>query len=184
MDISTGWKFIKSIRARKSGFIRLRYDYLLNLRNDKTLKATIMELPDSVNIVAITKDQQILMVRQYRFGIQQNTIELPGGLLDPNEDHAVAARRELLEETGFTGGTWEYMGKFASLPGFISGWIHSYVAIGVEKTHDLVQDDGENIAVTQVSIAEARQMLAENAFAHPHAFVPLARVVGVEKWKG
>jgi ADP-ribose pyrophosphatase len=175
-----GWKFIKSIRARKSGFFKLRYDYLLNLRNDKTLKATIMELPDSVNIVAITQDQKILMVRQYRFGIQENTIELPGGLLDPNEDHATAARRELLEETGFTGGNWQYMGKFASLPGFISGWIHSYVAVGVEKTHDLVQDDGENIAVVQVPIAEARQMLADNAFAHPHAFVPLARVIGVK----
>ena len=105
----------------------------------------ILASPDSVNVVPITKTGEIVFVRQYRFGTRSYTLELPGGIVDPGEDHGVAARRELQEETGFTSSSWEYLGKIGSNPVFMDSYVHHWLARDVELTHEVTLDAGEDV---------------------------------------
>ena len=71
---------------------------------------TVLDGVDWINVIAVTKDQQIVLVKQFRHGIEALTLEIPGGAVDPGEAHQSAAVRELREETGYTSERWEHIG--------------------------------------------------------------------------
>ena len=104
------WQLLKSEEGIEIPLFKIRYDFQKNKRNGKVIKALVLESQDSVNVIAVTPKQRILLVQQLRFGIQKETIELPGGLVDTGESHKQAAVRELQEETGFTSENWKYLG--------------------------------------------------------------------------
>jgi len=152
-----------------------RYDYMRNPRNGKTERMIIIESRDAVNIVALTPQRELVMVRQYRFGIHDYTLELPGGLVEAGEAPAVAARRELLEETGYAGKTWTYLGRIASNPVFMDSYIEHWMVEGAAPESVQLLDDGEEVFVELVPLQKARRMLLEGAFIHPHAASGLLR---------
>ena len=168
-------KHLSSIRGPDIGLFRVRYDILNNPRNDKDVKVTVLESEDSANVLAFTREGKIIIVDQYRFGIGENTLELPGGLLEPNEEPLAAIQRELKEETGYTRGTWTLLGTSQSNPVYMDSLIYHYLVVGVEKTDDLVQDDAEHIVVLEMEEEEVMRYVQEGKIQHPHVLAALFR---------
>lgn len=166
--MSNNWELKGSEPLADLKLFRARFDYMQNPRNGFTQKMIVLESPDAANIVALTKDQHLLFVNQYRFGISEAILELPGGLVDAGESHEVAAARELKEETGYTGEKWQYLGKIPSNPVFMTNWIHHWLAEEVECTSALHLDDGEALEVVKMPLAEVRSRLLAGHFMHPH----------------
>ncbi|MEZ5042650.1 MAG: NUDIX hydrolase [Saprospiraceae bacterium] len=175
----SNWERVQFEDGPDLKLFRARFDYMRNPRNGKTERMIVLVSPDSVNVVPITTNGDILFVRQYRFGIGEYTLELPGGIVDPGEDHSPAAQRELEEETGHTGGEWRYLGKIPSNPVFMDSYIHHWVAKGVEKTHELSLDDGEAIDLVQMPIETVKSQLSKGYFQHPHTVNALLLYFGL-----
>ena len=115
-----------------------------------------------VCVVAIDADDRVLLVRQWRHAIGDALLEIPAGTLDREpdgsvEDQAVAAARELEEETGSRAGTWRYLGGFYTAPGFTNELMHLYLATDLSATHEggLMPDEDERLELYPVPFAEA-----------------------------
>lgn len=119
----------------------------------------IIEAPDWVNILAITKNREVILVRQYRHGIDEITLEIPGGAVDREDTNPQsAARRELLEETGYSSDHWEHLGTVSSNPAIFTNYCHFYLATGCERITDQQLDPNEEI---QISVMPLEQFLAD-----------------------
>ncbi len=110
----------------------------------------ILDTVDWVNVVAFTKQQDLILVRQYRHGTREFTLEIPGGILHGSEEAELAARRELREETGHEPGEVIYIGRAAPNPAFQTNHITTFLARDCELAGPLIQDKGEDLEVVLV----------------------------------
>jgi 8-oxo-dGTP pyrophosphatase MutT (NUDIX family) len=140
----------------------------LTLRRDRVRMPTgaviedyyVWEYPPWVNVVAVTADDQLVLVRQYRHGLSAVHYELPAGVVDPTDaDSLTAARRELLEETGFGGGDWSQLLTCSANSGTHNNLTHSFLALGVEHTTVPTPEPTEDLRVCLASIPEVRKMI-------------------------
>lgn len=168
LPMTSKWERLRSEPLADLKLFQARFDYMKNPRNGATQQMIVLEGPDAANVVAITTDEQMLFVQQYRFGISADTLELPGGIVDAGEAHAQAAQRELREETGYTGGTWQHLGSIASNPVFMTNYTHHHLAENVILTHNLHLDDGEAVELVQMRVQEVFQKFRQGFFQHPH----------------
>ena len=123
----------------------------------------VLEYPDWVNAVAITRDKKVIMVRQYRHAIGETIMEIPGGVLDATDATPEAGmRRELLEETGYSFEKMEYLGKICPNPSTNTNYTHMFLATGGVETHLQQLDHNEEIEVYLMSIDEVKTLLKEN----------------------
>jgi ADP-ribose pyrophosphatase len=123
-----------------------------------------LKLPDYVSVVAITDEERVLIVRQYRPAVERDTLELPSGLVDPGETPEESARRELLEETGYQGGEWEMLGGMEPDTGRLGNRIWGCVAKGVRRVEGRVPEEG--IEVVTWSLDELAQAMVDGRFDH------------------
>ncbi len=114
----------------------------------------ILERPDAAIVFPLTKSNEVVLVRQYRPPIERVELGLPAGLVEEGEKPLVAARRELLEETGYGGGEWETLGSLASSPSLKDNWAYLYLARGVELTSPPSPDEYERVEVVLVPVSE------------------------------
>lgn len=173
------WEILKSEKGEHLRIFQVRFDHLRNPRNQVEIKATVLESNDSANVVAITSDEEIVLVRQFRFGIQDYTLELPGGFVDNGEDHALAVKRELSEETGYTGTGWQYLGAVQANPVFMNAKIHQYVVQNVTKTDIVKLDEGEDVEVVLLKKSKVIELLRNGKIAHPHSITALVKILPV-----
>ena len=120
----------------------------------------IVEHPGAVAIVAVDRDDNVVLVRQLREPARKELLELPAGTLDEDEQPEACARRELQEETGLTGGRWRALGRFWTTPGFCRELMHVFVAEGVEEG-DAAQEDDEQIELVRIAVREAEARIGE-----------------------
>jgi 8-oxo-dGTP pyrophosphatase MutT (NUDIX family) len=119
----------------------------------------VLDYPDWVNALALTDDEQAVLVRQFRPGPKRITLELPGGAVEPDEESLEAAmRRELEEETGYGAGRLTYLGSFSPNSASHTNRVHSFLAVGVERIADLHPDDTEFLEVLTVPLNEFIQL--------------------------
>ena len=121
----------------------------------------VLEYPEWVNVIAITREGKFVMVRQYRHAMDIVLDELCAGVMEAGETPLQAAQRELLEETGYSGGTWREIMTVGQNPSICDYITHCFLAEGVERMCDQQLDAGEDIAVLLLSRDEVEAMLRE-----------------------
>ena len=122
----------------------------------------VLEYPDWVNIIAITEDGMVVLERQYRHGLGKTCYELPCGVIEEGETPLEAARRELLEETGYAGGEWKQLMTLSPNPATSNNLAHSFLATGVKKVAGQSLDATEDIEVYLKTPDYVRQLLENN----------------------
>ncbi len=125
-----------------------------------------IQSPDWAQIVAITRDQCAVLVRQYRHGCQRMTLEIPGGLVDTGEDPAQAALRECLEETGYRGTTAVSLGAVNPNPALFANRLHSFLTTDVVLERTVQNTGTEQTEVTLVPVRDLEQKLRDGEIEH------------------
>ena len=170
------WEVLGSEPGPNLILFQTRYDLVRNPRNAKSMKAVILEAADWVNIVAVTPEKKLVVVRQYRFGVGKTTVEIPAGIMNPGETPQQAAIRELKEETGYTAANWKYLGWVETNPAFLNNLCHQWLALDAVKTSPVELDDGEEISVTELTIEEVRHEIEQGRMRNALTLLSLARV--------
>ena len=127
---------------------------------------SVLKAPDWINVMALTKDQQVILVEQYRYGLQAPTLELAGGVCDPGEHPLETSKRELLEETGFTSEEWISLGKVSSNPAMQDNYTHSFLALNCEKVAEQKLDGNERIQVHLIPIEQFLDFVQSGVIDH------------------
>ncbi len=125
-----------------------------------------IESPAWVNVVAVTAEDDLVMVRQFRQGSREVTLEIPGGLVDPGESPEQAAGRELLEETGYRAGRIESLGSINPNPALFTNRLHMRVALECERVAEIRNGATEETIVELLPLAKLESALREGEIDH------------------
>lgn len=166
MDSSPAtWERIESKQIADCRVFRVRED--LSRRSDGANgKFFVLENPDWVNIIAVTKNEEIVMIEQFRHGTQNVILEIPGGMVDEGESPETAAKRELLEETGYSSENWVLLGRSHPNPAIQNNKIYHYLALDCEKECDVSFDEHEDIITKLLPLVDAPHEISQGRISH------------------
>jgi ADP-ribose pyrophosphatase len=170
------WKLIKSEPGPDLRIFQSRFDWLENPRNKKVLQAVVLRARDWVNVVALTPEEKIVAVSQFRFGIRCLSLEVPAGLVDPGETPLEAAERELAEETGYTAEEWIPLGWSYANPAFLDNRAHHFLARNVRRTQAPQLEDGEDILSSELALDEVRRAIQTGTMRNAMTLLALSKV--------
>lgn len=166
MDSSPAmWERIESKEIADCRVFRVRED--ASRRSDGVSgNFFVLENPDWVNIIAVTKSGEVVMIEQFRHGTENVVLEIPGGMVDGDEPHETAAKRELLEETGYSSENWVLLGRSHPNPAIQNNSIYHYLALDCEKTGEVSFDEHENIVTSLMPLWDVDSAIVEDKITH------------------
>lgn len=150
-------KTMKSDKLYEGKLVNLRID-TVELPDKKYSKREIIEHPGAVSILAITEDDCVILVRQYRKAVERALLELPAGKIELNEEPAQTAKRELKEETGFQAEKMEYLLEFFTSPGFTNEKVYIFLASGLTEGETALEH-GEFVETEIIHINDLTKMI-------------------------
>lgn len=160
------WPCIRSQSKQSYRVFSIRQDTAISPRNGIEHDFYIIESRDWVNIIPITIDHQVVMIRQYRHGSREVTLEIPGGLLDPGDNPEKAADRELLEETGYQAEEWVKIGVVSPNPAIFSNRCYTFIARNIKKVCDPNPDQTEDIEVALIPLSDIPELIRKGEIDH------------------
>lgn len=178
------WQVDTSEYIHKLPWFTVRKDAIRMVNGGEIPNYFVFEYPDWINVVAVTTNGDIVLIRQYRHGIAGVHYELCAGVIDAGEDPLVAAQRELLEETGFSGGTWQPLITLSANPGTHNNLTYAFLATGVERTQDQHLEKTEEITVHIVSPERAREIINNSEMIQALHVAPLLKYLSEPRTKG
>ncbi len=137
-----------------------------NRRTNRTSEFYRLDFTDWVNVIALTQEKEIVIIRQFRFGTEKIEIEIPGGAIEEGEDPLVAGQRELLEETGYSGKNGRILGKVCPNPAIQGNWCYTILVEDVVRVGGQQMDDMEDIEVSVISLPEMDKLIKEGIISH------------------
>ena len=175
------WKVLYSEYLIKRPWLTARRDKLELPDGRIVPEYYVLEYPNWVNVIAITKEGQFVMERQYRYGADSTNYEIPCGVMEEGETPLKAVQRELQEETGYGGGDWKELMCISANPTSMTNMTHCFVAEGVEKVTEQHLDDTEELEVHLLSREEVLAMLRNNEMIQSLMIAPLLKYFMEEK---
>ena len=169
------WKILSSEYLVKRPWLTARRDVAQLPDGRINNEYYVLEYPDWVNIIAITEDGLMVMERQYRHGLGNTCYELPCGVIEEGETPLEAAKRELLEETGFGGGEWQEIMVLSPNPATSNNLAHSFLATGVRKMAEQSLDATEDIKVYLKTKEYVKELLDNNQILQALMAAPLMK---------
>jgi len=168
------WKKVRSKPAGDFRIFKIRSDTCINPRTGKEHDFYVLDSVGWVNVLALTPDQQLVMIQQYRHGSETVELEIPGGMMDPHETDPVAtAIRELREETGYEGENARLLGKIWSNPAILSNRTYTVLIENCRLKHAVEFDGGEDLTTQLVPAAEIPRLVADEKIGHNLVVVAL-----------
>lgn len=160
------WRRVSRGPEQDYTILKVREDQVADPRNGNLHPRVLIDVADWVNIIPVTTDGKVVLIRQFRFGVWAPTLEIPGGAVDPGEDPAAAAARELEEETGFRPGRVQALGWVHPNPALQANRCHSFLGLDCVRVHEGRQESGEDIQVELRDRAEISRLLREGEITH------------------
>lgn len=163
-DIVETWNVLQSKEIADCRVFKVREDVSQN--GDKTASFFVIENPDWVNVIAVTKNSEVVLIEQFRHGIGEVILEIPGGMMDDGENAETAARRELLEETGYSAKEFVFLGRSRPNPAIQNNWLYHFAAVDAEKTEDIEFDEHESCVTGLFSLGEIPELIKSGKITH------------------
>jgi 8-oxo-dGTP pyrophosphatase MutT (NUDIX family) len=160
------WKRVTSSRDRSFPIFTLRTDRVRSPRTNQDYDFYILESADWVNIIPITPKREVILIRQYRHGIQDMALEIPGGIIEPDDSPREAALRELAEETGYTASQISALDYVWPNPAFLDNRCYTFLARDTALTGDQTPDEKEDIEVIPVPLERIPDMIRRGDIRH------------------
>jgi 8-oxo-dGTP pyrophosphatase MutT (NUDIX family) len=148
------WTVVESEAVLEATIFRVHRDLARSPRTGELHPWWRLAADEWVNVVPVTEDGHVVMIRQWRHGSSSITLEIPGGIVDPGESPAEAAARELLEESGYGGGELLPIGSLSPNPALFANRVHSFWARGVARIAEIANQGHEETAVELVPLAD------------------------------
>ena len=160
------WKLIRSQPAQSFRVFSVRTDTTVSPRTGIEHDFYVIETRDWINIIPLTDDDQMVMIRQYRHGSREVTLEIPGGLVDPGDTPKKAAARELLEETGYQAKKWIKIGVGNPNPALFNNRCYTFLAQDIKKIAAPTPDQTEDIEVVLIPLADIPELIRKGEIGH------------------
>ena len=175
------WQLLDSQQLADYRICRVRRDRRRSPRTGAEHDFYVLQMPEWVNVIAVTSAGTVVVVEQYRHGVEEVVIEIPGGVVDVSDaDLAAAARRELLEETGYEAAQVVAIGSVSANPAIQDNRCHTFVALAARKVAAPELDAGEDIAVREVELRAIPQLAASGRM---HNAMVIAAFYWFERWR-
>ena len=169
------WSVLESDYVLNTPWITVRKDKIQQPQGTIVDDFYVLEYPNWITVIAITEDGHYVMERQYRHGIMATCYELCGGAVDDGEDPVETAKRELLEETGFSGGIWSYYMTSSPNPAAMTNVCHTYIAYGVKRVAEQKLENTEDIDVCLLTRDELLDVMNKGLISQGDMLAPLWR---------
>ena len=160
------WMRISSKEIADYRVFRVREDLCRGDDDGREGTFFVIESPDWVNIIALTPQNEVVAIEQYRHGIENTILEIPGGMIDANETPEKAARRELSEETGFSASEFVLLGQSNPNPAIQNNRIFHFLAKNCVRTHDVNFDEHESIETKLIPLSKVEELIRKGDISH------------------
>jgi 8-oxo-dGTP pyrophosphatase MutT (NUDIX family) len=154
------------VTLEENWLFRLRRERFRSRVSGREHDFYVMHLADAVHAIALTPDDRMVLVRQFRAASRHDSLEPPGGLLDPGEDPRAAGARELLEETGYAGDPPVLLGTLWSNPSILTSRTATIVINNARRVAEPTLDHNEEVAVELVPVREIPRLIQEGRINH------------------
>lgn len=171
------WEILEDKKVYETPIFSLHKNKVLPDGTNNPAHFYVLNAPEWINVIALTDDNQILLVEQYRHGIHETTLEIPGGMADAGESPEEAAKRELLEETGYSTDSWKPLGKTSSNPAILTNFTHLYLARNCIKTASQQTDGHEDIQIHKMPVGDFLQLVSDGVVHHSIVLAAVAKLL-------
>jgi 8-oxo-dGTP pyrophosphatase MutT (NUDIX family) len=167
MEMLKSWQKIDSTRAADFGIFRIRTDRVISPRTQQAHDFYVIECVHWVNVIALTPGGEIVLIEQYRHGSETVELEIPGGMIDPQDASPLtAAVRELREETGYEGDTPKIIGEVLPNPAIMNNRCFTVLIENCHCRHPVQFDHGEDLVTRLAPVAALPELVSSGKIKH------------------